>query len=384
MAKDLKQNFERNALTQMSENQSIKPIAIYLPQFHPIPENDAWWGKGFTEWTNVAKSKPKFKSHYQPHLPADLGFYDLRLLETHIQQANLAKQYGIFGFCYYHYWFNGKLLLEQPIKLVLNNKQIGMPFCLCWANENWTRRWDGFDDDVLQAQQYNTEDDKNHIEYLINYFHDERYIKIDGKPVFIMYRSESHPNICEATEIWREHVKLAGFPDLFLIRVENFEKNIDPKQHGFDAGLEFAPDFFDLGPSAPYIDPIRDKIARALHNEKIFKNEYFDNTIYLYPTLVEKTLAKEERTYKYFRSVCPSWDNSARRQRGATIYKDSSPALFENWLKTVVRRTISAFPESERFVFINAWNEWGEGCHLEPDQKWGHAYLQAVKNALNC
>ncbi|PWG81059.1 glycosyltransferase WbsX family protein [Pararcticibacter amylolyticus] len=365
------------------ENHSIKAIAIYLPQFHPIPENDMWWGKGFTEWTNVTRSKPKFKGHYQPHLPADLGFYDLRLLETHIDQANLAKQYGIHGFCYYHYWFNGKLLLEQPLHLVLKNKEIDMPFCLCWANENWTRRWDGFDNQVLQPQQYSIEDDKEHIQYLINFFQDERYIKIDGKPVFLMYRSESHPDINTAVDIWREQAKLAGFPDLFLIRVENFEKNIDPKLHGFDAGLEFAPDFFDLGSSATYINPTKDKLEKFLHKKKIVRNEYFDNTVYLYSALMETTLAKEERTYKYFRSVCPSWDNSARRQSGATIYKDSTPELFETWLKIAAQMTVSTFRESERFIFINAWNEWGEGCHLEPDQKWGHAYLQAVKNVLN-
>src|SRR5690606_29045655 len=179
----------------MSNHNKVKPIALYLPQYHPIPENDAWWEKGFTEWTNVTKSRPKFKGHYQPHLPTDMGFYDLRVTETHLAQAALAKEYGIYGFCYYHYWFNSKLLLEKPLEIVLKNPQIKMPFCLCWANENWSRRWDGNDSDLLLEQHYSPEDDFNHIQYLLPFFQDERYIKVDGKPVFLMYRTELHPDI---------------------------------------------------------------------------------------------------------------------------------------------------------------------------------------------
>lgn len=367
----------------LSDNpHKVKPIALYLPQFHPIPENDIWWEKGFTEWTNVTKSKPKFAGHYQPHLPADMGFYDLRVVETHMAQAALAKNYGIYGFCYYHYWFNGHLLLEKPLHLVLENPQIDMPFCLCWANENWSRRWDGRDQDLLKEQNYTPEDDYNHIHYLLRFFHDDRYIKIDGKPVFLIYRSELHPDIVAAVDIWRTETKKAGFPDLFLIRVENFEKNLNPKVHNCDAGLEFAPDFFVFENNEPYINPTINRIMETAHKYGLYKKEYFENNVYSYKTLVERTLNKKEFDYKYFRSVCPSWDNSARREASATIFKDSTPELFEYWFRETIKKTAKKFNEEERFIFINAWNEWAEGCHLEPDRKWGKAYLEAVKKGL--
>lgn len=361
----------------------IKPIAIYLPQFHPIEENDQWWGKGFTEWTNVTKSKPKFKGHYQPHLPSDLGFYDLRVPETQIAQAELAKAYGIYGFCYYHYWFNGELLLEKPLHILLENAKIDIPFCICWANENWSRRWDGRDQDILKEQKYDLEDDYNHIHYLLRFFKDDRYIKIDGKPVFLMYRSELHPDINLATEIWRTEAKKAGFPGLYLIRVENFEKNINPHLHNFDAGMEFAPDNFNLSKTKPYKNVIVNQIMKAVHKYGISKNDYYDNNVFNYNALIEDALTKDSVEYKYFRSVCPSWDNSARRDHNATIFKDSTPDLFKYWLKQIMQKTVKDFPKSERFIFINAWNEWGEGCHLEPDQKWGKAYLEAIKSSLS-
>jgi len=369
-------------MSLIDNSNKIKPIALYLPQFHPIPENDEWWEKGFTEWTNVTRSKPKYKGHYQPHLPADMGFYDLRVVDTHIAQAALAKKYGIHGFCYYHYWFNGKLLLEKPLHIVLDNPAIDMPFCLCWANENWTRRWDGNDKDLLKEQNYNLEDDYDHIQYLLQFFKDERYIKIDGKPVFLMYRTELHPNINAAVEVWRTEAKKAGFPDLYLIRVENFIKNMDPHQHSFDAGLEFAPDCFDFGESKPYDNSTINTLTQKLHKYNILKDSAYENKVFDYKNLVEQSLNKKNFNYKYFRSVCPSWDNSARREKDATIFKGSTPSLFEYWFKEIVQKTAQNFNESERFVFINAWNEWAEGCHLEPDQKWGKAYLEAVKRVL--
>ena len=215
----------------------IKPIAIYLPQFHPTPENDEWWGKGFTEWTNVAKATPRFEGHYQPQLPSDLGFYDLRLEEARMAQEAMAKEYGIHGFCYYHYWFNGKRMLQEPLDRKLKNPKENFPFMLCWANENWTRKWDGGDHKILLKQDYSEEDDKKHIEALIPYFKDSRYIRINNRPVFCIYRSTLFPNIKNTLKIWRDECRKQGL-DIYICRFETFgafgKSYIDD---GFDAGI---------------------------------------------------------------------------------------------------------------------------------------------------
>lgn len=361
---------------------TLKPIALYLPQFHPFKENDEWWGTGFTEWTNVTKSKPKFEGHYQPHLPSDMGFYDLRLHETMIAQAELAKSYGIYGFCFYHYWFNGKLLLERPIEQMLRLEKPDFPFCLCWANENWTRRWDGQETNVLIKQDYSLEDDYEHIKYLISFFKDERYIKIDGKPVYLMYRSELHPNINDAVEIWRNEAKKAGFEDLYLIRVENFERDIDPAKHGFDASMEFAPDFALQFPKYSKKNVAAHLLRKTLKALSLKKSALLENQVFEYKDLVTAMLSKKPKDYKYFRCVCPSWDNSARRAKNATLFVNSTPIQFQEWVAKIAEQTISSFPREEQLMFVNAWNEWAEGCHLEPDQKWGHAYLKAFKSGI--
>lgn len=355
----------------------IRPIAIHLPQFHPFKENDEWWGKGFTEWTNVTKSKPKFKGHYQPHLPADLGFYDLRLKESIKAQAEMAKKYGIHGFCYYHYWFNGKLLMETPLELMLASKDIDMPFCLCWANENWTRRWDGSEHLVLIEQKYNLQDDLEHIRYLIKFFKDERYIRINNKPVLVMYRSELHPQINEAVQIWREEVKNAGFDDLYLIRVEHFTRGITPSTHGFDAGMEFAPDVTLV--KSKYLKQknyLKYLLAKFCHNLGIKESPYFKNKVYSYADLADKMMHKVPYDYKQFRCITPSWDNSARRKENAYIFAESTPEKFGEWTKTITEFTNKNFEGEEKVFFINAWNEWAEGNHLEPDQRFGTAYLE--------
>ncbi|NCC74358.1 MAG: hypothetical protein EOM06_13330 [Sphingobacteriia bacterium] len=223
-------------------NPKIRPIAIYLPQFHPIPENDEWWGKGFTEWRNVVKAKPRFNGHYQPHLPADLGYYDLRLEETRMAQEALAKQYGIYGFCYYHYWFNGKRLLNEPIDRKMKDPKENLPFMFCWANENWTRAWDGGEQEILIEQKYSHEDDVNHIRALIPYFKDERYIKVDGKPVFIIYKDALFPDIQRTLKIFREEAGKHSL-ELYLCRFDRdrHTKISNPEQLGFDAAIEFQP-----------------------------------------------------------------------------------------------------------------------------------------------
>ena len=361
---------------------AVKPIALYLPQYHEIKENNEWWEKGFTEWTNVKKATSLFKDHYQPHIPIDRNYYNLDNNSVLIEQSNLAKQFGIYGFCFYHYWFNGKLLLEKPIHNLLGSKEPNFPFCLCWANENWTRTWDGQEKDVLMQQDYSLEDDKNHIGYLIPFFKDERYIKIDGKPVFIVYRSELHPDIKEATKIWRDEVQKAGFPDIFLIRVENFERNLDPTKHGFDAGMEFAPDETLRGEKAAKKNMVEYLFKKALHKSAIKKSPVYENGLYAYPNLVKNIVNRPKPDYKYFRCVCPSWDNSARRKKNATIYIGATPQLFGQWVKSMKEYTEKNLPDNEQLLFINAWNEWGEGCHLEPDEKWGTLYLEELKRAV--
>jgi lipopolysaccharide biosynthesis protein len=363
----------------MEEN--IKPIALYLPQFHAIKENDAWWGEGFTEWTNVKKAKPLFEGHYQPHEPLHDNYYDLGTVDEMIAQAKLAKEYGIYGFCFYHYWFNGKLLLEKPLHNLLNSSEPDFPFCLSWANENWTRTWDGQDKQVLMKQEYDLEDDRAHIQYLMQFFKDPRYIKIGNKPVFLMYRSELHPNIVEASKVWREEAKKEGFDDLYLIRMENFVKNIDPASHGFDAGMEFAPDTAYQGKKIAKRNMPAYLTKKLLHQLNIKKSADYEHGIWSYPTLMNNMMNKPDFDYTYFRCVCPSWDNSARRKSKAALYKGSTPELFRKWVEKTKERTLQLPPE-ERLFFINAWNEWGEGCHLEPDKKWGTAYLEALKKGI--
>jgi lipopolysaccharide biosynthesis protein len=355
----------------------VKLIAFYLPQYHPIPENDAWWGKGFTEWTNVTKAKPLFSGHYQPRLPADLGFYDLRLPEARQAQADLARAYGIHGFCYYHYWFNGRRLLERPFNEVLASGEPDFPFCLCWANENWTRRWDGLEQNILMEQVYSEEDDRLHMQWLAKAFQDPRYIRIDGKPLFLVYRTAKILNPLKTAKTWREEAYRLGIGDIFLCKVESFpDEHGDPSLIGFDASVEFQPDWTRLG--LPLQTGRRWQLARKLG---LAEQAYAENKIYEYSTVVESMLAKPTPGYQRFPCVTPSWDNTARRKRGATILHNSTPETYEHWLRASVQNTLSN-ESSEKIVFINAWNEWGEGNHLEPCQKWGHVYLEATRRVL--
>ncbi len=266
----------------MSNNGRTRAIAFYLPQFHPIPENDQWWGKGFTEWTNVIKARPLFKNHYQPHLPADLGFYDLRLPETRKAQADLARQHGIHGFCYYHYWFNGKRLLERPLDEVLTSGQPDFPFCICWANENWTRRWNGEDQDILIKQTYSSEDDLNHIRTLIPYFRDHRYIKVNGRPLILIYRVSSLPHPAQTAAIWRREAIRAGFPDLYLCTVVSLGTlDFDPASIGFDSAVDFPP---NCNHRTQRIKPIRCRFKRLDRQaRRFFRDPYCENAILYFP-----------------------------------------------------------------------------------------------------
>jgi lipopolysaccharide biosynthesis protein len=356
---------------------SIRSIAFYLPQYHPIPENDQWWGKGFTEWANVTAATPRFRRHYQPHLPADLGFYDLRLHEVMEAQADMASSYGIQGFCFYHYWFQGKLLLEKPIENYLSSKRPDFPFCLCWANENWTRSWNGRDRDVLLAQTYSEEDDLAHIEYLCRFMRDPRYIRIDGRPALLVYRVSNLPNAKATAERWRHAAHQLGIGEVCLLSVESvLECQINPKEIGFDYAVEFQPDWSILP------QPIRRTRAwRILSRLGLLSKAYQKNRIMPYASLVDSMTRKPIPDYPRFPCIVPAWDNSSRRADNATVFIDSTPELYERWFQEVVRELPNRnLPEN--IIFLNAWNEWAEGCHLEPDRRWGHAYLEATQRAL--
>jgi glycosyltransferase involved in cell wall biosynthesis/GT2 family glycosyltransferase len=345
---------------------SIKLIAFYLPQYHPIPENDLWWGRGFTEWSNVTRAKPQFVGHYQPHLPGELGFYDLRLIEVQKRQIELAKMYGIYGFCYYYYWFGGKRLLEKPLDQVLANKELDLPFCICWANENWTRRWDGLDDEVLIAQEYSPEHDIAFIKDIERALKDERYISVAGKPLLVVYRPELLPDPKGTAKRWRDYCRSVGIGEIYLASTHAFQTR-DPAAFGFDAALDFAPS----NTSPPVIT---DKMQ--------ILNPGYGGIVYDYRYLVENSRNYSKPAYTLFRTVVPSWDNEARKPGRGRTFAFSSPALYRQWLENACRYTGEHFPSGSRFVFVNAWNEWAEGNHLEPDQKYGYAYLQATAEAL--
>ena len=366
-------------------SEPVRVLAFYLPQFYPIPENDRWWGPGFTEWTNVVKAKPLFAGHHQPHLPSDLGFYDLRVPEVRAAQAQLARSHGIAGFCYYHYWFSGRRLLNRPFDEVLVSGRPELPFCLCWANENWTRVWDGNNRDVLMAQHYSPEDDYAHIQHLLPAFEDPRYIRIDGKPLFLVYRSELLPDPARTAETWRKTAAAAGIGDLYLARVESLVANVDPKSIGFDAAVEFAPDWSVL--PTPMFRRRRWKLLAALQHRvggiNLVSGAYFRHRVYRYEDFVHRMLAKPEVTYKRFRCVTPRWDNSPRRPSDAVIFHDSSPEVYEGWLREIMQSTVVTFQGDERILLVNAWNEWAEGNHLEPDHRWGRTYLEATARALS-
>ncbi len=297
----------------------LQLVAFYLPQFHPIPENDAWWGSGFTEWTNVSKAVPQYLGHYQPHLPGELGFYDLRLVDVMRQQVDLARHYGIGGFCFHHYWFAGKRLLERPVNQLLEAKDIDFPFCLCWANENWTRRWDGQDDDILVAQRHSPEDDLAFIEDVLPALRDERYIRFNGKPVLVVYRVSLLPDAAATAARWRKRCMEAGVGDLYLVAARSFEVT-DPRPYGFDAAVEFPP----LQRPGPRIN---DKLTVV--------NPDYGGAIFDYANVAQTFSEQRASGYPLIKAVMPSWDNEPRKPGAGHVFHGSSPAAYGRWLHNV-------------------------------------------------
>jgi lipopolysaccharide biosynthesis protein len=364
------------SLARSDARAEVRTLALYLPQFHPIPENDAWWGKGFTEWRNVVRARPLFPGHYQPHLPADLGFCDLRVAETREGQAALAREHGIAGLCYYHYWFRGRRLLERPFDEVLASGSPELPFCLCWANEDWTRSWDGASGEILVRQEYSEDDDRAHIRHLLPAFADPRYVRVAGRPLFLVYTASRLPDPQRTTDLWRDEAARAGLGDLYLCRVEHDWEQGDPTAMGFDAAVEFQPDFADLGPARRRSLP-----ARALRRLGLTSSAFRRHRIYDYEQVVDRMLTRPPVPYKRFPCVTPGWDNTPRRQRQGVVLADSTPSVYERWLRTTVERFVP-FGPGEDLVFVNAWNEWAEGNHLEPCRRWGRGYLEATRRAL--
>jgi glycosyltransferase involved in cell wall biosynthesis len=346
----------------------VKLICFYLPQFHTIPENDEWWGEGFTEWTNVQPAQPQFDGHYQPHVPDELGYYNLLDSLVQQRQVELAKLYGIEGFCFYFYWFGGKRLLEAPIENYLNDKTLDLPFCLCWANENWSRRWDGLDSEILMAQQHSVEDDLAFIQHVARYMRDSRYIRINGKPLLLVYRPSLLPLSKATASRWRDWCRVNEIGEIYLAYTQSFE-NVDPEKYGFDAAVEFPPNNSVPPNITGSVTPI---------------GEDFGSTVYDWRVFVERSEHYKQQPYTLFRSVCPSWDNTARRKNRATVFLNSTPALYQRWLENAIRDTQAHRPNpDEQLIFVNAWNEWAEGTHLEPDAHYGYAWLQATRNALS-
>lgn len=351
---------------------TARAIAFYLPQFHPVPENDAWWGKGFTEWTNVTKARPMFRGHYQPHVPADLGFYDLRVAETREAQAALARQYGIEGFCYYHYWFAGRRILERPFNDVLAGGAPDFPFCLCWANETWSGIWVGAPNRTLLEQTYpGRADHEAHFATLRAAFSDPRYIRVDGKPMFLIYRPEKLPDPVETLAFWRSMAVEAGLGGLHLVGMSGRPK-WDPVAAGFDAKVDM-----QLIMTRPWISR-REPIKWARDKIEVWRGL---PTVNSYRTFLKENRFVATAGGKSYPCLVHSWDNTPRSGKNGVVLEGSTPELFKRSLTGTIDALKQRAPE-HRLLFLKAWNEWAEGNHLEPDRKFGHQFLEAIGGAL--
>jgi glycosyltransferase involved in cell wall biosynthesis len=352
--------------SQTHENEPpLKAIAFFLPQFHRIPENDEWWGEGFTDWTNVRRATPKYEGHYQPQEPTELGFYDLSAPGALEAQARLARESLLYGFCFYYYWFDGRRLLEKPLEMMLA-AQLDLPFCVCWANENWTRRWDGLEHDVLLAQSYSHGWEDRLIEDLLPALTDDRYIRIRGAPLLLVYRPGEIPAMRRVTDRWRAVVARETGLDLHLTAVQSFGL-WDPSPLGFDAAVEFPP-------HTPHTRAPRDAVRRLTSD--------FRGFLELYTDLMSQQLSLELPEFAWYRGVVPSWDNTARRGDHAHIVVGSSPERYATWLRKIGIQTMERASVQEPLVFVNAWNEWAEGTHLEPDSRYGRAWLDATRSGI--
>lgn len=356
----------------MSDELRARVLAFYLPQFHPTPENDQWWGKGFTEWRNVASAKALFRGHDQPRIPADLGFYDLRTVETQQAQSELAAAHGIEGFCVWHYWFGGKRLLHRPIDQVLEHNDLHFPFCLAWANEPWSRRWLGEAQDVLQEQPYSPADDVAHGRWLAEVFADARYRTVGGRPIFGVYAPSSLPEPRRTADTIKDCATAAGLPEPYLVAIDAHEPGVDWRPHGFDSVLNFEPQLrwlpFALRDGMDPRRVVRNLRAGVLRGRTKVYSEAEARVLFA-------TNRPDTITH---RSVMVGWDNTPRRGVNGIVIRRGSAEGFQRALVEAVDWTERRHARDERLTWINAWNEWAEGNYLEPDMRSGHAYLEAV------
>ena len=348
----------------------VRAIALYLPQFHPIPENDEWWGSGFTEWTNTAKARALFPGHYQPHIPGALGFYDLRLSETRVAQADLARQYGIEGFCYYHYWFAGKKILERPFEEVVASGTPDFPFCICWANETWSGIWHGAPNKILLEQTYPGEsDDRAHFEYLLPALRDSRYIRVNGLPLIMIYRPFKLKDAPRMLRLWREMAVMAGLGGIHFAASVTDDLN-DARALGFDAIVR-TPNFKQRRWVTGWRRPL-DRVRQSIAHRRGIPH------VYPFADLAAASMpvAEPGRVYP---CIAHSWDNTPRSGREGVAYTDADPRHFRTLLQAAVG-VLADKPAEERIVFLKSWNEWAEGNHLEPDRKYGLQYLETLRD----
>jgi lipopolysaccharide biosynthesis protein len=357
------------------DKQDPKLVTFYLPQYHPIPENDATWGKGFTEWTNVTTAQPRFVGHRQPIFPKDLGYYDLRFEENIAEQIKLAKKHGIYGFCFYYYWFSGKRLLEKPLDSFLNHKEWDFNFMICWANENWTKRWDGYDKDVIMAQKYLPADPLNFIKGVEDILLDSRYIHVNNSPVLAVYRASELKNPKQYVKVWRDYFKKKHNKNLHLVSVMGFDTK-NPEEYGFDAAIEFVPQGVDF--KAHVFEG--KKPPRVNITSKLLDVRY-EGAVYDYREVsLNKKFHEAKYDFKSYKCVMPSWDNDARKKgKAGAAYSNESPDLYGEWLDVTIKGQAL---EQESLIFINAWNEWAEGTTLEPTLHYGHALLNRTTEIL--
>ena len=367
-------------------------IAFYLPQFHPIPENDEWWGRGFTEWTNVAKAKPLFPGHRQPRLPADLGFYDLRLPEAREAQAELARNAGVTGFAYWHYWFgHGRRIIERPFEEVRETGQPDFPFCLAWANQSWTGIWHGNPKSILVKQEYpGRADEEAHFRWAQKAFEDARYLTVEGKPMFVIFAPHDLPSAGAFIDHWRELARKAGYPGLYFIAVSNkYAAAIDPYRNPildpFDAITPLVPqDYLETVARDTRFTDLPRRLKELNLGERLNRlkgRRWQRPTRIRYADVVAHALEDMPPGERYLPSVLPGWDNTPRSGHRGVVYEGETPELFQRYLEKAVQR-VRAFPDERRIVFIKAWNEWAEGNYLEPDSLNGHAYLDVVRSVV--